>query len=512
MIILVHNNIEIVNAFINGVDYVEYRNNRILITFKEVVEKYSNEIICWCDERVYHLLNVEEIFTSLNIENKILSFSLSNNEFIKKIGYLDYSPFININRTVTYPTWIISNLVGCTKTSLLKCIDEKFWEITRFDIFLLSLGKHYHNQGLLSYSEPKLLTSKEITIQDTELTLFDIIVFIKEHYKLFWLYLFMLNLLFFERKLILFSFIKSFFIKKINYSKNFKIENIDLSKVEVSNVNVDVIIPTIGRKIYLHHVLKDLASQTHLPKKVIIVEQNPLIDSSSELNFISDEEWPFQIEHVFTHQTGVCNARNIALSKCKSDCVFLNDDDNRFDQNLIEEALKTLKGYNFDVVTTTYLQEGEKSEFVKMIQSENFGSGNTFISKKIVDLVRFDMNLEFGYGEDTEFGLQIRNLGFDVIYSPDLKIIHLKAPMGGFRTKFVHLWETEEILPKPSPTIMYVRKKYHTLEQMNGFKMLMFLKYYKNQSIKNPFKYYKTMQKQWEVSEKWAEKLKLQSK
>jgi len=40
----------------------------------------------------------------------------------------------------------------------------------------------------------------------------------------------------------------------------------------------------------------------------------------------------------------------------------------------------------------------------------------------------------------------------------------------------------------------------------------LFLKYYNQQTIKNPFKYYKTMQKQWEVSEKWAEKLKMQSK
>ena len=512
MIILVHNNIRIVKVFINGVEYKEYCNNRILITFKEVVEKYPNEIVCWCDERVFHLLNIEEILTSLNIENKILSFSLSNNEFTKKIGYLDYSPFININRNVTYPTWIISNLVGCAKTSLFKCIDEKFWDISKFDVFLISLGKHYHNQGLLSYSEPKLLKSKDIKIKNSELTVFEIVTFIKEHYKRFWLYLFVLNLLFFERKLILISLIKSFFLKTINYSKELKIESIDLNKVEVSAENVDVIIPTIGRKIYLHQVLKDLASQSHLPKKVIIVEQNPLPETTSELNFILDEVCPFQIEHIFTQQTGACNARNVALSKCKGDWVFLNDDDNRFDQNLIEEALITLKGYNLDVITTTYLQEGERNGFTKMVQSENFGSGNTFITKKIADLVRFDMNLEFGYGEDTEFGMQIRNFGFDVIYSPNLKILHLKAPMGGFRTKFVHPWESEKVLPKPSPTIMYVRKKYHTLEQIKGFKLLLFLKYYKNQSIKNPFKYYKTMQKQWEVSEKWAEKLKSQPK
>jgi GT2 family glycosyltransferase len=40
------------------------------------------------------------------------------------------------------------------------------------------------------------------------------------------------------------------------------------------------------------------------------------------------------------------------------------------------------------------------------------------------------MALEFGYGEDTDFGMQLRNKGFDVIYFPDLKITHLKAPMG----------------------------------------------------------------------------------
>ena len=176
----------------------------------------------WCDERVYHLLNTKEVFNSLNIDNKVLSFSISNNEFTKKIGYLDYSPFININRNVTYPTWIISDLVGCTKTSLLKSIDSKFWEIKRFDIFLLSLGKHYHNQGIFSYSEPKLLERNDLKLKGSELTVFEIVVFIKEHYKRFWLYLFVLNFLFFERRLILFSFIRSFFIKKVNYSKKIK--------------------------------------------------------------------------------------------------------------------------------------------------------------------------------------------------------------------------------------------------------------------------------------------------
>ena len=59
---------------------------------------------------------------------------------------------------------------------------------------------------------------------------------------------------------------------------------------------------------------------------------------------------------------------------------------------------------------------------------------------------------------------------------------------------------------------MLFKKMYHTKEQLVGYQLNLFLKYYKNQSIKNPFAYYKSMQKQWEMSVKWASILKSQAK
>ena len=88
------------------------------------------------------------------------------------------------------------------------------------------------------------------------------------------------------------------------------------------------------------------------------------------------------------------------------------------------------------------------------------------------------LDLEFGFGEDTEYGLQIRNYGVDVFYVPYPEILHLKAPIGGFRFKYIHPWENESIQPKPSPTIMYVKEKYSTKEQMFGYKLRLFLKTY----------------------------------
>jgi GT2 family glycosyltransferase len=122
------------------------------------------------------------------------------------------------------------------------------------------------------------------------------------------------------------------------------------------------------------------------------------------------------------------------------------------------------------------------------------------------------MRFENGFGEDADFGMQLRNKGVDVLYLPQPQILHLKAPVGGFRSKPVLPWEDEVIQPKPSPTVMLFKNIYHTKEQLLGYKLNLFFKYYKNQSIKNPFKYYKSMQKQWEISAKWAEILKSQSR
>jgi len=118
------------------------------------------------------------------------------------------------------------------------------------------------------------------------------------------------------------------------------------------------------------------------------------------------------------------------------------------------------------------------------------------------------MSYEFGYAEDGDFGMQIRNKGYDVIYLPEPAIMHLKAPMGGFRTKPKLDWHEEPIVPKPSPTVMLFALLHKTKQQLLGYKTTLFFKYYRLQAIKNPWTYFKTFQKQWKVSVKWANELK----
>jgi hypothetical protein len=95
-----------------------------------------------------------------------------------------------------------------------------------------------------------------------------------------------------------------------------------------------------------------------------------------------------------------------------------------------------------------------------------------------------------------------------VLYLPEPEILHLKAPIGGFRTKPVLLWQEDLIQPKPSPTVMLYIISHNTKEQLKGYKTTLFFKFYKHQNIKNPYSYFKMFQKQWNQSVFWANQLK----
>ncbi|WP_238567211.1 glycosyltransferase family 2 protein [Jejuia pallidilutea] len=289
-------------------------------------------------------------------------------------------------------------------------------------------------------------------------------------------------------------------------------QNIPITSIKkvIQNKEVDVIIPTIGRKNYLYDVLEDLSHQTVKPKNVIIIEQNPIGGSVSELDYIINEEWPYNIKHIFTHQTGVCNARNLALAEVTSEWTLLGDDDNRLNNTLIEDLFSRLEHHGATVGTTVYLQPNEDQTYLKTAQTSIFGAGNSIVKSYVLDTVKFNMAYEFNYGEDNDFGMQLRQLGHDVIYFADVKITHLKAPIGGYRTKVQQLWENDTIQPKPSPTIQLLHQTYFTIQQQLGYKLLLGLRSYKNSTGKHPLKNIKHFKKQWERSVYWCQKLKSQ--
>ncbi len=195
------------------------------------------------------------------------------------------------------------------------------------------------------------------------------------------------------------------------------------------------------------------------------------------------------------------------MNLVESEWTFFGDDDIRFNSSLLEDALKSIDKYGVKAINTICLQPNEKQTYFKTSQTPIFGSGTSVVKSDLFKSISFNESYEFGFGEDSDFGMQIRNNGEDVVFISDILITHLKAPIGGYRMRHKNLWDDQEYEPKPSPTIMLFNQKYLTANQNLGYKMLLFIKFYKQQSIKNPFRYISVMKKRWNSSIYWSKKL-----
>ncbi|QLC67511.1 glycosyltransferase family 2 protein [Flavobacterium sp. LPB0248] len=511
MIIVYHQNNKVIEAVFKG-ESIPFSSKNIAFNLFEIAERYSEQLIIWCRLDLKPNLDtskVEEIFHHKKI---VASYSLSNPPFLSEtIGYVDESLFLNVKKDVAYPTWQMSGEVGGIHAEVLNALKNDINKDSDFNYFLHSMAKLALVGGLLCYSEPLLVKDSSRIEEATKKNDFLTFRFVKQHYKTRWVFLLFLNLLIYEKKFSIFPFLSSFGFRQRHLNKDLLNDiKVQSTRKVIDKKTIDVIIPTIGRKKYLYDVLKDLSKQTHLPENVIIIEQNPDVNSVSELDYLNNESWPFVIKHSFTHQAGACNARNLALSEVTSEWIFMADDDIRIANDFLENALGLIKKEGAEQITfgCYELNYPEYKKEKQKIQWDNFGSGCSVVKANNIKAVFYNISFEFGYGEDSDFGAQLRNSGFDIIYAPKPEIIHVKAPIGGFRTKPVLTWQQDEIQPKPSPTVMLYKILNLKQNQLNGYQTVLFFKFYKDQNSKNPINYFLNFRKQWQVSLFWAKKIK----
>lgn len=515
MIIVFHSNEKAIEAFDYNKNCAVKLNSDLTIqqNLCAISLEFKDCFFGWCHLKLKENINFKELPNILSHKKLMFSYS-TNNSFIinNNIGFVDNSPFVNVHFNNNYPTWLMSSDIGFSHSVIFqKLIDFSVQSLT-FEEFLCYVTRALMPVGLICKSIPSLIIKDSLSknkIEKKKSTNKILIDFIKNNYKKRWLLLLFVNFLIYKKKFILFEILESFFKRKINL-KSIIISDIEIKstrdKLLIEDFSIDVLIPTLGRKKYLLDVLDCLSKQTLLPKKVIIVEQNPDKNSKSELDYLSNN-WPFEINHTFTHQTGVCNARNIALSKVNANWVFFADDDVLFEKNILEESYNKINSLGEDCITFSCLQKNEKEEIESICQWGTFGGGTSFMNANYLKDVIFKKEHEFGNGEDGDFGMQIRTKGIDILYVPQIKLLHLKASIGGFRHQHNFIWSKDEIQPKPSPTVMAFNLKHKTKEQLLGYKTLLFLKYYKLQEIKNPIKYISQMKIKWNNSIYWSKKM-----
>lgn len=500
MIVIQHNNKKITSVKVDKIE-IGVVSKTFIDEIIYLSKKYPNKVIVWSLGDIYSNYLNEINNLDFQNENIIYHANPSNSTTIgKDLGYIDHNSMFLLNQNVKHFSWKISSLFGVTTTNLINRVEGVLLENKKesFSFILHSLGKQLNKKGLFCYYLPQF----KINFEEQVFTNFNLYKFVKKNYKFSWLFILFINQFLNNKKFPVFELFYSFFYSKIKHSV--AISNDFNSKIKKVDKDIDVLIPTIGREKYLYDFLIDLNNQTIIPQNVIIVEQNPDLKSKSNLEYIYKEKWKFTIIHKFIHQTGACNARNIGLKEVNSQWLFFADDDIRIESDFLEESLKKIEKLNCEGLAYNCLQENQSSNFTIDHQTEIFGSGSALVKSKFLNNLAFDFRYEFCFGEDFDFGMQLRNNGLDIVYVSNPSILHLKAPVGGFRVKPVLPWHKDSITPIPSPTIMLNNFKYFTQEQFVGIKFLYLSKLlFKKKSIKA---YYVAI-KQWKQSEYWANKL-----
>lgn len=487
---------------------IRLQNKSIAKAINEVSQLFADELLVWVHHDIVNQLNIEELGQIFHHKKIVASFAPTN-YFGKEVGYLEDSPFIKINREVTYPTWQMNSLVGGVHTEVINATDGQIQSNSNFDYYLNSLAKLAMPQGIFCYAEPNLLKQTDAIHSDVpQASTNELFKFTAQHYKKRWTILLFLNFILFERKWPILSFLRAlpYQQKKLKEASFEQIE-VKSSKKVIVNKEIDVIIPTIGRKEHLYNVLKDFSKQSILPRRIIIVEQNPEPNSTSELDYLNNETWPFEIIHKFIHQTGACNARNLALEEVKSEWTFLADDDIRISDNFFKESFDKLNALKINGLVVSCLLKNETNINPYTSQTTNFGSGCSIVKSFLIRSIRFSKSYEFGFGEDVDFGMQLRNKGCDIIFTPKPNILHLKAPIGGFRTKFEFKWKNEKIQPKPSPTIMLFKMKHVTKQQLQSYQLNLFLKSLSRKDLFTIKAKLQIFKHKWNISQRWAKKI-----
>lgn len=482
-------------------------NVNISRCLKELAITFSNELIVWCHNDLIDFVNFSSIPEIFRDKRGLVSFSSTGKYlFSSDIGYVDQSIFIKVDRNVRFPTWMMSSDLGGIHAETLNFLPINFIN-KNFDYFLLSIAKLGMPKGLFCYSDPNLLVDNYNESLSANEEPRDILYrFVSQHYKWFWIYI----LFFFDLRKKNFSAISSI-LKALAFRRRklFLTSAISLNNYKVpSSIQIDVIIPTLGRKVFLKNVLDDLKVQTVLPKRVIIIEQNEN-KGDTELDYLNSVNWPFEIVHRLIDQTGACNARNLALTLVESEWVFFCDDDIRFNSDLIQNAIGRGLAFHPNVIMANCLTKNQilKQEFNFVHQTGIFNSGAAFARSAVLRDTYFRLELEHGFGEDFDFGMQLRKKGHDVIFCPMLQVNHLKAPIGGFRKPHTFMWNNEKIQPKPSPTVMFTILKYKTKQQRASYKVFYLLSLWWKSTPLNIMRYYILFEKQWARSIFWANKL-----
>ena len=419
---------------------------------------------------------------------------------VRDLGRVDFdSPFLLPGPTDRrYPTWLIAPAGGVASAALIRALglDSRLGLATA----LLDLGRQAQKEGLFLYSEPALLAGPVPDEIRFELDREELAALIARGYGRQWLGFWALAGALYDRSLPPVTGWQSPARPAVDRGALARLHPV----VSEAREEIDAVIPTLGRPGPLRDLLTDLAAQTVPPRRVIVIEQRPPGTEPAAL----DGDWSFELVVRTVEWTGACRARNLAIQEVRSPWVLLLDDDVRLRADALALLLGTARAYGVGAVTAAvHLAHQEPVAGLPRVWS-TFGAGATLVEAAALrEAGPFDERLEGGYGEDAEIGIRLRQAGCNVVHAPAVRVLHLKAPSGGFRHAVRFPWHDDPVQPRPSPIFLFSRNRHATPAMQQGYRLFYALNRLRSvPALARPGELLRIL-RGWERSAHWAERL-----
>jgi len=453
--------------------------------------------VAWMDRRIERRLNAPAAWPALLRHGLEVLHAGGGSRMARSLGLVDFdSPWLLDGwQNRRFDTWLISPAAGIARGAVLQGVglEPHGWG---FAAALFDLGRRGIRHGLCPVSDPGLLRESLPEEVLRPLRPVEIARLIRRGYGRRWVAFWLAG----ARRGSPFAALRGGLAPE---APEPDLDTLRPVLPDMTGEGVDVLVPTFGRPGHLQVLLDDLAAQTLRPRRVVVVEQGEPAPGLAAGN------WPFELRLLRLPRPGACRARNAGLAELRSERVLLLDDDVRLRPRLIERLVAVARGYGAEVVNArVHLPHQEPSDPGPPRPWPSFSSGAALASTALLrEAGGFDERLEGGYGEDWEMGVRLRLHGAAVLYDAAEPILHLKAPAGGFRTGLPLPWELDAVPPRPSPFVLYARRKHLTPEMMRGYRL-----YHGAKRLgATPFWRWpvelRRLSHQWERSEHWAGRL-----
>jgi GT2 family glycosyltransferase len=199
---------------------------------------------------------------------------------------------------------------------------------------------------------------------------------------------------------------------------------------------ISIVIATLNRYQVLQEELLEIQKLSPSVDEIVIVDQTPKNERNP--SFLEPfKELP--ITYLEVDRIGQCSARNIGYKAATGDYIwFLDDDMKEFPKDYLKRHLETLAKYDADISCGVPDETGTdfiKREPYKAFLSDGFPTNDVLLKKELLEEVDgFDEKMDQLQSEDQEIGLRLIKKGALSIKNTKLRLLHLRAPMGGLRT------------------------------------------------------------------------------